>query len=60
MAMTHKFNEEAANELVDEIGQIMLGDDALDNPKKTSICTSKATRASTSWAERLTVKSEIW
>jgi len=29
--MTHKFNEEAANELVDEIGQIMLGDDALDN-----------------------------
>lgn len=29
--MTHKFNEDAANELVDEIGQIMLGDDALDN-----------------------------
>ena len=31
VVMTHKFNEETANELVDEIGQIMLGDEALDN-----------------------------
>ena len=35
--MTYKFNEEAANELVDEIGQIMLGDDALDNDDWESI-----------------------
>jgi hypothetical protein len=35
--MKHKFNEEAANELVDEIGQIMLGDDALDNDDWESI-----------------------
>ena len=35
--MTHKFNEDAANELVDEIGQIMLGDDALDNDDWESI-----------------------
>ncbi len=35
--MTHKFNEEAANELVDEIGQIMLADDALDSDDWESI-----------------------
>ena len=35
--MTQKFNEEAANELVDEIGQIMLGDEALDNDDWESI-----------------------
>jgi len=35
--MTHKFNEEAANELVDEIGQLILGDDALDDDDWVSI-----------------------
>lgn len=29
--MTHKFNEDAANELIDEIGQLILGDEALDD-----------------------------
>lgn len=35
--MTHKFNEETANELIDEIGQIILGDDALDDDDWESI-----------------------
>lgn len=35
--MTHKFDEEAANELVDEIGQLILGDDALDDDDWVSI-----------------------